>query len=404
MWSRKRFDIDYSDLVYGLGAALTCPPQKRQALQNELENWWSQESTGAAIACLSVRSGFDLLLQALQLPPGNEVAMSALTIPDMIRIVHHHGLIPVPIDLDPATMAPDPASLERAIGPRTRLILIAHLFGGRVNLESVLAARDRCGALLVEDCAQAYAPGFTGHPQADVSCFSFGNIKFATALGGALLRVRDVQLRDRMKQIQGCYPLQDRFTYTTRVFKYMGLKALSSRLGFSSLIFLCQRLGLDYDFLLNQSVKGFPRDELIFRLRHQPCAPLLVLLTRRLHRYTPARLSLQAHLGATLVRLLKECDSGVTVPGTATSPHSHWVVGILAKDPKAAIASLAQSGFDATQGNSMCVVEPPETQPDLAPINTRLIFEHLVYLPCYPAMNERALDRMVRGLANQEVA
>lgn len=398
MWSRKRFDIDYSDLVYGLGAALSCPPQKRAIIQSELERWWGEDARGAAIACLSVRSGWDLLLQALNLPPGSEVAISALTIPDMIAIVRNQGLIPVPIDLDPATMAPDPASLAKAIGPQTGVILVAHLFGGRANIEPLLAARDRYGAILVEDCAQAFTPDYKGHREADVSCFSFGNIKFATALGGALLRVRDPELRDRMSQIQSAYPLQDRFTYTTRLLKYMALKALSTRAGFSSLIFLCRRLGIDYDFVLNQAVRGFPRTELIARLRHQPCAPLLTLLSRRLQRYTPARLASQAHLGQTLVRLLHESGNQFRVPGTANSPHSHWVVPIVAEDPHAAIASLAQAGFDSTQGNSMCVVDPPETHPHLVPMNTRSIFEKMVYLPCYPAMNEAALEQMVRAL------
>ncbi|MGL5196651.1 MAG: hypothetical protein ACRC8Y_23925 [Chroococcales cyanobacterium] len=75
MWSRKRFDIDYSDLIYGLFATLTLRNAQRQGLQKELEDWWISDSTGEAVACLSVRSGWDLLLQGLQLPPGSEVAM-----------------------------------------------------------------------------------------------------------------------------------------------------------------------------------------------------------------------------------------------------------------------------------------------------------------------------------------
>ncbi len=398
MWSRKRFDIDYGDLIYGLGAALTVGNSQRQGLQKELEDWWISDSQGEAVACLSVRSGWDLLLQALQLPPGSEVAMSALTIPDMVTIVRHHGLVPVPIDLDPRTMAPDPVSLDRVTGPRTRVMIIAHLFGGRVDLGPILAARDRVGAILVEDCAQAFTPGFRGHPDADVSCFSFGNIKFATALGGALLRVRDPQLGNSLRQIQSSYPVQDSRNYTSRLLKYLGLKILSSRAGFTALIGGCRRLGIDYDRLLNQSVKGFPKDELIWRLRHQPCAPLLALLRRRLQGYTEERLAAQTHRGQRLIQALQNDCPHIQVPGVAALPHVHWVVPILAQDPELAIATLAYAGFDSTQGNSMTVVDPPETHPECEPHNTREMFQHLLYLPCYPAMDETALVSMAQAL------
>lgn len=398
MWSRKRFDIDYTDFIYGLGAALTVGNSQGQGLQNDLEDWWISDSTGEAVACLSVRSGWDLLLQGLQLPPGSEVAMSALTIPDMVSIVRHHGLVPVPIDLDPMTMAPDPASLDRATGPRTRVIIIAHLFGGRVDLEPILAARDRVGAILVEDCAQAFTPGFRGHPEADVSCFSFGSIKFATALGGALLRLRDPQLGNCLRQIQSTYPVQDAQNYTRRLLKYLGLKTLSSRPGFTAFMWGCRQWGIDYDRLLNQSVKGFPPDELIWHLRHQPCAPLLALLRHRLQGYSEKRLAEQTHRGQRLIQLLQEYCPQIQVPGVAASPHVHWVVPILVQDPSEAIATLGNAGFDATQGNSMTVVEPPATHPEGEPRKTRELFQHLLYLPCYPAMDETALGSMAQAL------
>ena len=78
------------------------------------------------------------------------------------------------------------------------MILVAHLFGSRVDL----APLARPGVLLVEDCAQSFrGPGARGDPPADVSLFSFGSIKTATALGGALVRVEDAALRARMREL-----------------------------------------------------------------------------------------------------------------------------------------------------------------------------------------------------------
>ena len=63
------------------------------------------------------------------------------------------------------------------------------------------------GLLLVEDCAQAFqGPERMGDPVADVSMYSFGTLKTSTALGGAILRVRDREVLGRMRGIQASYP------------------------------------------------------------------------------------------------------------------------------------------------------------------------------------------------------
>ena len=60
-------------------------------------------------------TGFDLLLQTLRLPAGSEVLCSAITIPDMIHVLRHHNLVPVPVDVDFETLAVDGDALERAV-------------------------------------------------------------------------------------------------------------------------------------------------------------------------------------------------------------------------------------------------------------------------------------------------
>src|SRR5690606_31664613 len=127
---------------------------------------------------------------------------SALNIKGMIKIVDRQGLTPVPIDLDIEHMAPRLELIERAITPATRAIVVAHLFGTRLDLAPLAAIARRRGIMLIEDCAQAFdGSRYRGHPEADVSMFSFGPLKTATALGGAILRVRDPALLSRMREI-----------------------------------------------------------------------------------------------------------------------------------------------------------------------------------------------------------
>src|SRR2546429_9968136 len=93
MYARHRLDIGLTDLASAAAATW-----RRSASPQP-------EPTGA-LRCLSVRSGFHLLLGALALPAGREAVFSALTHPAMPRLVDRLGLAPAPRDIVPATLAP----------------------------------------------------------------------------------------------------------------------------------------------------------------------------------------------------------------------------------------------------------------------------------------------------------
>jgi dTDP-4-amino-4,6-dideoxygalactose transaminase len=393
MWSRKRLDIGWADLAYG---GMQCArPGGRDAAERRALAAWSGE--GDALACLSVRSGFDLLLGALALPAGSEVLVSAVTIPDMLEIIRAHGLRAIPVDLSPATMAPRLDVVRRAIGPSTRAILAAHLFGGRIDLDPIADLAREHGLLLFEDCAQAYCgPAFRGHPRADVSMFSFGPIKTATALSGAILRVRDAELRKGMQRRQASYPVQSRRALVQRIAKYACLKALSTPPAFSLLIAACRRAGVDADRLLNRSVRGFARRELLSQLRRRPSAALLALLQWRLRRFDRARLERRAAASRKIIDALADLAD---FPGAATADHCHWVLPIRVDEPDRLIAELHKAGFDATQGQSLCVVPAPDDRPELDPSAARDTMAGIVFLPCYPEMPRQAVEKLIEVLA-----
>ena len=109
--SRHRLDIRFRDFVYALTACIWA--RDAQALSSRLVGTWSPSGNG--IACRSIRSGFHLLLDALQLREGDEVLVSAVTHPDMVRILEAHGLVAVPVDLDINTLAPSLELAERLV-------------------------------------------------------------------------------------------------------------------------------------------------------------------------------------------------------------------------------------------------------------------------------------------------
>ena len=392
MWVRMRFDIAWSDLACGIRSV--CLPWDPATLQQQICRHWSAPEE--MLPCLSVRSGFDLLWAALGLAPGSEVLMSALTIPDMARIAEHHGLVAVPVDLDVEHMAPNLEVLQRAITPATRALLVAHLFGTRVPMEPIMKVARQHGLLVIEDCAQAFVGrDYEGHPDADAAMFSFGPIKTATALGGAVLRVRDPDVLRRMRARQATYPMQDRGAYLRRLLKYSTLKAASSRPLCDGILSLCRAAELDHDHMINGATRGFAGPHFFERIRRQPSGPLLVVLERRLRTFDPRQIAERAARGDFLVSLLPR---GLKRPGGEAQENTHWVFPILVDQPRRVIASLGKAGFDATQGGSLRVIAPPADRPELDPRAVRDAAAKTVFLPLCPQMPIRSVRRMARVL------
>ena len=392
MWVRKRIDIGWANLAGGV--VQCCAPTNRKTIRQSIETQWSE--SGDALACLSVRSGFDLLLRCLALPRGSEVLISAVTIPDMVRIIERHGLVPVPIDLDANDLTPQLESVRGALTSASRAILVAHLFGSRIPLEPLAEFARQNGLLLIEDAAQAYVgPEYTGHAEADVSLFSFGPIKTATALGGALVRVADRKLLDQMRSAQAKYPLQDRGVYLWRLLKYMAMRVGAYRHVFRALVWGYRTLGWDHDRMVNGTVRGFPGESLFRQIRQRPSAPLLAVLRRRLRHFDRRRLAARIERGKLLVDLLAE---KVTCPTVEVHPHSYWVFPVVVDNPHRVIDALCEAGFDATQGESMCVVDPPADRPELAAVAAQATIAKTIYVPIYPEMPADCARQMVRVL------
>jgi dTDP-4-amino-4,6-dideoxygalactose transaminase len=391
MWVRKRIDMGWCDLLSGVVHCLI--PGHREAAVHAVEAAWS--SDGRACGCLSVRSGLDLALTALELPAGSEILVSAMTIPDMVRIIAEHGLVAVPVDLQRSTAFPQLDLLEKLVTPQTKAILVAHLFGGRSDLAPIVEFAQAHDLLVFEDCAQAFeGRRYLGHEQADVSMFSFGPIKTATALGGGVLRVRDARLLERMRQVEAEYPVQSRWFFMQRLLFYCLLTFLGGKIVFGLFVRMCRLLRKDLDALLNGSISNFPGDQFFASLRQQPSLPLLRLLRRRITGYREQDLDLRAARGALLARALpaERC------PGAATTPHSFWIFPLQVDEPSTVITNLRNAGFDATSDNSLQPVEAPATRPEVDAMTARGLLERVIFLPLYAAMPESEVQRMTAVL------
>jgi dTDP-4-amino-4,6-dideoxygalactose transaminase len=386
MYPRHRLDLTSRHLL--VAARACAQPPEADELERRVEGLVGPH----ALAFLTVRSAWGLVLDALDLPAGSEVLFSALTHPEMSRIAAERELVPVPVDLDPVTLAPDESSLERAVTSRSRVLVVAHLFGGRVDLQASAALAEKHGLVLVEDCAQSLrGPDDRGDDRATVSLFSFGAIKTATALGGALVHVRDPELRGRMWGLRSSWPRQEVATYATRVARFGALHALESPGVFSAFLGAATRIGVDQDALLAKAVRSSPARRL------RPSAPLLALLGHRLRYFDGGRLRRRAERGEQLADAL---PPGLSVPGRSALDHTHWVVPVATPSPERLIESVRAAGFDAnTATTSVAVVPAPPGRPE--PEQAAGLLERIVFVPAYPELPAHAFQRLLETVRSQ---
>lgn len=386
LWPRLRLDLSVRVLGY---AVLACTKPKCPSNANVLP----MDDGSSAIPCLSVRSGFDALLSVLQLPVGSEVVLSALTHPDMARIVKEHGLVPVPADIDAEYLAPTPREIAERITARTRIVVIAHLFGTRTELGPIAQIAKSHGLLLVEDSAQWFE-GLQdlGSPAADVSLFSFGPMKTCSAMGGGIIHIRDQQLADRVSRLLTTYPVQTRTEFFRRTCRF-GFVLLASRprLYFLFAAALSWR-GRDLDQVVVSLVRSVQSD-LIPRIRRRPSTPLLAVMNYRLARFDLARLAARTRLARQMSRELR---GYVRCPGACAIGAPNWVFPVLTESPTALRQALRAAGFDSSGVTTgISVVCAPLDSPSGQPREAIRILKAITFIPLYPELPPSAVDRLV---------
>jgi dTDP-4-amino-4,6-dideoxygalactose transaminase len=107
------------------------------------------------IACASGTDALLLPLKALDLRPGDEVITTAFTFFATAGTIHNAGGTPVFVDIDPVTFNISPEAIEAAITPRTRAIVVVHLFGQMAAMEKIEPMAARRGLPVIEDGAQS---------------------------------------------------------------------------------------------------------------------------------------------------------------------------------------------------------------------------------------------------------
>ena len=84
----------------------------------------------------------------------------------------------------------------------------------------------------------------------------------------------------------------------------------------------------------------------------------------------------------------------MSCPGAAVVPHTYWVFPVLVEQPAELLEHLTRAGFDATQGQSLCVVSPPADRVDRKATAAENLLAKVVFLPFYPELPPGASRRL----------
>ncbi len=164
-----------------------------------------------AVACFNGTVALHLALLAKGVTQGDEVIVPSLTYIATANVVKYCGATPVFVDCEADTWNIDVRAIEEKITPKTKGIIVVHLYGAPVDMDPVLAIAKKHSLFVVEDAAQAHGTKYKGKPVGaigDMGTYSFfGNKIITTGEGGMVVtNSGDLNSHMRLARNQGMSP------------------------------------------------------------------------------------------------------------------------------------------------------------------------------------------------------
>jgi perosamine synthetase len=195
-------DADVKAVVEALCSGwLTTGPRVAE-FENAFANWCG---AGHGVAVNSGTAALHAAMRAIQLKPGEEVIVPAITFAASANAAIYEGGVPVFADVEPDTLLIDLASVARKITPKTRAIVAVDYAGQPADYDALRElAKDRGSALIADAC---HAPGATYKGRkvgtlADISCFSFHPVKHLTTCEGGMALTEDAGMAAHMRRFR----------------------------------------------------------------------------------------------------------------------------------------------------------------------------------------------------------
>lgn len=169
------------------------------------------------IAVSNGTAALEVAMQALGIGKGDEVIMPTFTIISCAMAVTKLGAVPVLVDSDLHTWNMNVNEIEEKITPYTKAVMIVHLYGLPVEVDSVLTLAKRYNLKVIEDAAEMHGQMYNGKPCGsfgDISTFSFYPNKHITTGEGGMVVTDDAGLAERCQMLRNlCFRKDIRYIH-----------------------------------------------------------------------------------------------------------------------------------------------------------------------------------------------
>jgi len=181
------------------------------------EQFAAKNNCTHGIAVCNGTAALEIAIEALGITNGDEVIMPTFTIISCASALIKVGAKPVLVDSDLQTWNMDVKQIEAKITPKTKAIMVVHIYGLPVDVDAVISIAKKHNLKIIEDAAEAHGQTYKGKPCGsfgDISIFSFYPNKLITTGEGGIVLTNDEKLAEKCKSLRNlCFLPTKRFMH-----------------------------------------------------------------------------------------------------------------------------------------------------------------------------------------------
>jgi dTDP-4-amino-4,6-dideoxygalactose transaminase len=166
----------------------------------------SYHNVSGAVGLASGTDALHLSLNAAGIKQGDEVITTPFTFIASAEAIAYVGATPVFVDINRLTLNMNSSKIEEKITPRTRAIVIVHLFGQPADMTEIMDIAKKYNLKVIEDCAQSFGAKYKGIPAGSTGnsgCFSFYPSKNLGAYGdGGMMITNNPEIYEKVKLLR----------------------------------------------------------------------------------------------------------------------------------------------------------------------------------------------------------
>lgn len=167
--------------------------------------WAAEYGAKHALSVNSATSGLYAAVGAAGVGPGDEVIVSPYTMSASAAAALVFNAVPIFADIDPETYCLSADTIAARLTPRTRAVIVVHIFGQVADMDPIMALARARGLTVIEDCAQSPSCSYRGRPVGtlgDMGVFSLNYHKHVHTGEGGVVTTNDARLADRVALIR----------------------------------------------------------------------------------------------------------------------------------------------------------------------------------------------------------